>query len=291
MLEENEAINKTAALVSDGKLKDLKFYGTAQVPLLELESLLHVLKDVPREILLNSLSQDEYIKHENTIYLKDTGWYAALCMTKLEIGKYFRLFISNLIKKLWETNPDLLIQVAEETKEQLAALRLRYKEQRNEYLEAQTRIDQLKFSINGQEKRSRKAIELLNTAKSSDNDYKQDYDLMCKKFLTPIYVFMVPTPKTEITSDDEDEEEYDIYDTDLEPDAEVFHYYNITTKREKKKDASLVKIIYTAPKAIKKIKEGLARYKINSLVYKCSLSTISDVSDKLLKEHLLATRE
>lgn len=281
-IKENDAINKTALIVSEGRLSALKFYGSDQEPLVELGSLLEVLSDVPKEILINALTKDEYMVVNNKVYLKDSGWYAALCMTKLEIGQFFRAFIKNLLRKLWETNPALLIQAAEETKEELAKLRVRYREQRNEHLEAQGRINELTLSVEAQERRSVRVISMLKTARTPEqSDRSEEFEAMCKMFLQPYYIFMVPQPKLASDASDADEDEdYTLYDIEVEPDPDLVSYYSVTKSDKRKSDSSLIKTVYSAPKSLAHIKHDLETYCVNSRVYRCSLSTICDIIEK-----------
>lgn len=212
--QNSTAATAAAALVpvSHPEFNGLKYYGNDTDPLIDMDQLLSIIGDVKKEDIQPFMSPEDYVigvlvdeNNEEHILLRDSGVYMVLYRSNSEAGKFFRLFIRNLLRKLRESHPELLIETFNQTREELAMLRVKYKQQANDVYKQQAHIERLQITTKSYEQKhmiyqsqnkilqdSVKTVKYLNT---DEVVAAKRLDTLMKICMSPVYIYIVPKPR------------------------------------------------------------------------------------------------
>lgn len=274
---------------SDKRFSTLKIYGTAGDPLVDMKQLVEIIGDVNIEAVVSILNhEDKVVTTDNQILLREGGIFIVLYLSKSENGRVFRLFIVNLLRKLREQQPQMLLDTFQETREELAALKVKYAERGKRLYEAEDHVEQLQITNEVQSRQRTiyaKRISALTNQVSSlhiDDERARQYDhmkILYEMYLNKIYIYIVEKPKSLNSDPDQIEEDISMYSTEVPPDDNTEMYYRISKSLLSKK--ILVHKDYLMKDGFTKLFATMEQYKVTGTVYRCGLETIKNITKEI----------
>lgn len=258
-----EIVQKSLDLIQ-GTHSQITYYVLGVDTYMQLDDMLALCTDVSYDEVMSRFTHNvDYVMLESgnkqKVLISETGMYMILAMSKLEIGKLFRVFLKKLIQDLKQNHPELLIKAYNKAVEELASYKLRYREVAESLCDAEANITELHHQLDTSQHHKQEQLRILSRLNSelktvhniSDREveYMKERELLMKMTMSSIYVYIVPPPKKkkkksrsndDIDSDSEDESDVvEIYSKDSPPDSDATFWFEISKTRvdtDKKKE-------------------------------------------------------